>query len=252
MKSLVAAVAVAAMALVSTGAALAAEAKRVLLVATSHSEAPQGRTTGLWLSELTDPYWVFRDAGLAVDIVSIRGGAPPIDPRSGSAAELVEVFRGDQAAVAAFTEAPALETVDHSRYDAIFLAGGHGTMWDFVDNPTLTGIVSAMFQAGKPVAGVCHGPAGFLGATDANGRPIVEGRQVTGFTNLEERAAGWTDLVPFLLEDRLVAEGATFDGGMVFMRNTVRDGTLISGQNPASADRTAELVLEALGVEPRS
>lgn len=223
-----------------------AQTPRVLIVATSHSQALGGRVTGLWLSELTEPYWVFRDAGLEVDITTIKGGSPPIDPRSGSEASVSGALRNDSRALAAFRQAPPLDSVGGDAYDAVFLAGGHGTMWDFPAHRSLAALVSAAFRAGKPVAAVCHGPAGFLGATDADGRPIVAGRRVTAFANDEERAAGWTAAVPYLLEDRLRSQGARFADGGVYRNHAVRDGNLITGQNPMSAAAAARLVLEAL------
>lgn len=227
-------------------AAVAAE-PRILLVATSHSTVPDSdRTTGLWLSELVDPYWVFRDAGAKVDIATIAGGAPPIDPRSGKEADLADAFRNDQTARAAFDQARPLADIATESYDAIFLAGGHGTMWDFVDNAAMTERVNQMFRDGKVVAAVCHGPAGLLGATDASGQPIVAGRKVTGFTDVEELVAGWSGLVPFSLEERLKQLGGDVTAALPFRAHAVRDGTLVTGQNPASSERAARLVLAAL------
>jgi putative intracellular protease/amidase len=224
----------------------AAASGKILIVVTSHAEALKGRATGLWLSELTEPYWVFRDAGFEVEIASILGGPAPIDPRSGSEAAVGAAFRNDPAAIAAFNQAAPIDRVQMQDYGALFLSGGHGTMWDFPSNPHLARIVGEAYRAGKPVAGVCHGPAGFIGAVDAQGDSIVKGKRVTGFTNAEERAAGWTEFVPFLLEDRLKQLGGRFESAGVFASHAVRDGNLISGQNPASASPAAELVLEVL------
>ncbi|MCU0539015.1 MAG: type 1 glutamine amidotransferase domain-containing protein [Desulfobacterales bacterium] len=228
-------------------ASLAGGSGKILIVVTSHAEALKGKVTGLWLSELTEPYWVFRDAGFEVEIASIKGGPAPIDPRSGSAASVGPAFRNDPAAMAAFNQATPVDRIKIGEYAALFLSGGHGTMWDFPSHPVLMRIVGEAFRAGKPVGGVCHGPAGFIGAVDAQGDPIVKGRRVTGFTNAEERAAGWTEYVPFLLEDRLKELGGRFENAGVFSAKAVRDGNLISGQNPASAAPAAKLVLEALG-----
>lgn len=230
----------------SASAVQAGASGKILIVVTSHAEALKGKVTGLWLSELTEPYWVFRDAGFEVEIASIKGGPAPIDPRSGSAASVGPAFRNDPAAMAAFNQATPVDRIKIEQYAALFLSGGHGTMWDFPSHPVLARIVGETFRAAKPVGGVCHGPAGFIGAVDAQGDPIVKGRRVTGFTNAEERAAGWTEYVPFLLEDRLRELGGRFENAGVFGAKAVRDGNLISGQNPASAAPAAKLVLEAL------
>jgi putative intracellular protease/amidase len=236
------------------GAALAAsETPRILIVATSHADVPgSGKRTGLWLSELIDPYWVFREAGAEVRIATVKGGPAPIDPRSGGAGDLARAFRNDPVAMDKFTQAPAVDAVDASGFDAVFFAGGHGTMWDFAENATIARMVSEFVRAGKVVGSVCHGPAALLSATDAEGRPVVAGKRITAFTDGEEAAAGWTDLVPYSLEQRLKAQGAVFEGAGVFRRNAVRDGTLVTGQNPASADDAAKLVLEALRERARS
>ncbi|MCU0837765.1 MAG: type 1 glutamine amidotransferase domain-containing protein [Rhodospirillales bacterium] len=220
---------------------------RILIVATSHSEVPNAdKTTGLWLSELTDPYRVFREAGANVDIATITGGPAPIDPRSGSAKKLDTAFNNDPSAVTKFNTAPALKDVDTARYDAVFFAGGHGTMWDFADNPVVAATVSTFVAAGKPVGAVCHGPAALLSARTADGQPIVGGLRVTAFTDREESAAGWTGLVPYSLEQRLKQLGAQFEAAGTFQPYAVRDGLIITGQNPASSDAAAKLLLDAV------
>jgi putative intracellular protease/amidase len=224
---------------------------RILIVATSHSQVPNAdKTTGLWLSELTDPYRVFRDAGARVDFATIKGGAAPIDPRSGDANGLVSAFRGDQQAVSRYNTAPPLKDVDPAAYDAVFFAGGHGTMWDFADNPVVSRWVSDFIAAGKPVGAVCHGPAALLSAKTPNGRPVVDGVRLTAFTDREEAAAGWTNLVPYSLEQRLKGEGARFENAGVFRGFAVRDGLIVTGQNPASSDDAARLLLEAIKQRP--
>lgn len=220
---------------------------RIIIVATSHSAVPNSdKKTGLWLSELTDPYRVFRAAGARVDIATISGGPAPIDPRSGDAGDLVSAFGGDEKAVGQFNKAPALADVDPAAYDAVFFAGGHGTMWDFADNAVVSRWVSDFVAAGKPVGAVCHGPAALLSARAADGRPVVQGVRVTAFTDREEGAAGWTGLVPYSLEQRLKALGADFEAAGVFRGFAVRDGLIVTGQNPASSDEAAKLLLEAL------
>jgi putative intracellular protease/amidase len=199
---------------------------------------------------MTDPYWVFRDTGLGVDIASIRGGEPPIDPRSMSGSRgsgpLVRRFQADAKAMEAFRSTPELGSVDASSYDALFLAGGHGTMWDFPSSLPLNRTLTRAFRANRVVAAVCHGPAGLLGITDARGEPVIKGRRVTGFTNAEEQAVQLTSVVPFLLEDAMKAKGARFVAGPDFEPHVLQDRYLITGQNPRSAEPAAQLVVQAL------
>lgn len=229
----------------------ARRSKRLLVIVTSQAEAtPSGKPTGLWFSELADPYWTFRDAGLEVEIASIRGGEPPIDPRSLSgergAGPLVERYRANAEAMKKFSSSAALATVDAANFDALFLAGGHGTMWDFPLSQPLIKAVSRAFRGGRVVAAVCHGPAGLLNASDASGQSILKDRRVTGFTNAEEDAVQLTSIVPFLLEDEMRSKGARFVAGPNFAPHALRDGNLITGQNPRSAEAAARLVVEAL------
>ncbi|MCR9219146.1 MAG: type 1 glutamine amidotransferase domain-containing protein [Alphaproteobacteria bacterium] len=228
------------------GAAAGAGAARgrALMVLTSTGVVPgSDRPTGLWWSEYSEPLALFLEAGLTVDVASIKGGPVPVDPRSGGAARA----KRDADAWARARDSLPIERVAERAYDALFLPGGHGTMWDFPDHPVLTRLVGEAAARGAPVGSVCHGPAGLIGARTPDGRPLVAGRRVNGFTNDEERAAGMDAVVPFLLQDRLVALGGRFEHGGVFQRFAVRDGAVICGQNPASSKAAAGLMLEALG-----
>ncbi len=221
----------------------------ILIVTTSHGAIGNtGKRTGLWLEELTTPYYIFRDAGAAVTIASIKGGAVPIDPRSeeGDLPASAKRFRADPEAKRAFGTTLPINAVDVSPYDAIFLPGGHGTMWDLPESRDLAVRVAQAYEAGKVVAAVCHGPAGLVGAKRADGSPLVAGKRVSAFTNEEEEAAGLTKAVPFLLETRLAELGAHVETGPRFQPLAIRDGQLVTGQNPASAEKVAELVLSAL------
>ena len=238
--------ATAAIALLSAVPPLRAQDKgRILIVSTSHADAPGGRKTGLWLSELTEPYWIFREAGYGVDIASIQGGTPPIDPRSGSDRLVPEKSRNDEAALRAFNESICVDCINPRPYVALFLAGGHGALWDFPRSESLRGIVERAAADRKPIGAVCHGPAGLLGAR-IDGKPLAAGRRLTAHTDDEEERAGWAAHVPYLLEQRLKAEGASFQSGAAFRSHAVRDGLLVTGQNPASANACARLLLEAL------
>jgi putative intracellular protease/amidase len=218
---------------------------RVVIVATSHGDAPGGRQTGAWLPEVTGPYWIFRDAGCAVDIGTIRGEAPPIDPRSGSERALAGLLRNDEAALQAFHEAVCLDCVDGRRYDAVFLAGGRGALWDFPTSGSLRALLEHAALARKPIGAVSHGPAGLLGA-QVEGRPLAAARRIACFTDDEEARAHWIDHLPFSLEQRLKAEGATVQPGGANQAHVVRDGRIVTGQNPASAITAARRLLETL------
>jgi putative intracellular protease/amidase len=224
---------------------------KILIITTSHATmGTSGEPTGIWLEELTTPYYAFVDQGAQVTIASIDGGAVPIDPRSlrpaGENDASVERYLSDDALRAQvrttvrFTEAIARD------YDVVFLPGGHGTMWDYPNSAALANVVVRFMDTGRVVAAVCHGPAGLVSARRADGTPIVAGRRVSAFTDSEERAAGLDDDVPFLLETRLRELGATYVSGPDFQPFAVRDGNLVTGQNPASAQDVARLTLEAV------
>jgi putative intracellular protease/amidase len=218
---------------------------RVLIVATSHADAAGGRQTGVWLPEVTEPYWIFRDAGHAVDFGTVKGEAPPIDPRSGSERALAERLRHDDAALKAFHEAVCIDCVDGRRYAAIFLAGGRGALWDFPASDSLRAMLEGAARDRKPIGAVSHGPSGLLGVRVA-GRPLAAGRTLTCFTDEDEQRAHWAALVPFSLEQRLRAEGALLPPGRPGQQHVVRDGTLVTGQNPGVGGRVARQLLDLL------
>jgi len=223
---------------------------KILIVTTSHARmGDTGKATGLWFEELATPYWAFRDAGADVTIASIAGGPVPIDATSleGEIAASVARFRDDARAMAGLQASIAVADLDPGDFDAVFLPGGHGTMWDLPDNPGLIRLIAAIWAAGKPVAAVCHGPAGLVNVRDGAGRSIVAGRRVSCFTNSEEAAVGLADAVPFLLETRLKALGGRFEAAPDFAPLAIRDGQLVTGQNPASSAAVARLVLDAIG-----
>jgi putative intracellular protease/amidase len=215
--------------------------QQVLIVLTNTAQVPDSeRPTGVWASEYTDPYEVFTNAGFEVHVASPKGGRSPVDPRSGSDAKVHRIPSAWQK----MQQTIPLADINARDYAAIFLAGGHGTMWDFPNEPNLVRVVSDAIALNRPVGAVCHGPAGLIGATTTDGRPLLAGRRVNSFTNAEERAAGMTDVVPFLLEDRLRELGGEFASGGVFQRFMVEDRGLITGQNPASADAVATRIVE--------
>ena len=229
---------------------------RALIVLTSvgafpaEAGAQAGRRTGFYMDEMATPYWALRDAGVTVDIASIAGGRPPADPVSigeeGSRKSSVQRFLDDPASMAALQSSIAIADVDPDAYGLIFLPGGHGTMWDFAQSANLARVVGRMFDRNAIVGAVCHGPAGLIGARTSGGTPIVQGRRVNSFTDAEEEAVGLTKTVPFLVESALRANGAIFEGTDNFASYAIRDGNLITGQNPASVQAVAELLVAAI------
>jgi len=225
---------------------------RILIALTSHGQlGSTGKPTGFYWEELAVPYWALRDAGHDVLMASIAGGEPPADPTSlkdNPAENPPEVtrFLTDAGAMGGLRAAPALDGAAGEAFDALFLPGGHGTMWDLPRSEALAALIARMHEEGRLIAAVCHGPAGLVAARRRDGRPIVEGRRVNGFTDSEERAAGLAEVVPFLLESRLRDLGARFDGGPDFAPFALRDGNLVTGQNPASAEPVARHMIAAL------
>lgn len=227
---------------------------KILIVTTSHSELGKtGRRTGVWLEELAAPYYAFRKAGAEVTVASIKGGQIPFDPRSTGeeqsdvpVPETASRFLGDPDAMASAKDSSSVEEVDAASFAAIFLPGGHGAMWDMPDNAKLARMVGSLFDSGRIVSAVCHGPAGLVSARRRDGRPVVDGKRVSSFTNAEEQAVGLTEIVPFLLESRLRELGGQFEGGPNWQPFVVRDGNLVTGQNPMSSELVARRVIEAL------
>ena len=229
-------------------------ARRALIVLTSHDRlGAKGKPTGFFWEEMAVPYWALRDAGLEVDFASIDGGEPPADPGSDNADErppAVQRFMDDGQAMQSLATSRPVASVEPSRYDLVYLPGGHGTMWDFAQSEALGRLVARAYQDGAVVGAVCHGPSGLAGARLDDGRPLVAGKRVNSFTDAEEAKVGLTDTVPYLLESRLRELGALFEGNPEpFGPHAVRDGRLVTGQNPASSARVADLLLEALDAE---
>ncbi|ACV57675.1 ThiJ/PfpI domain protein [Alicyclobacillus acidocaldarius subsp. acidocaldarius DSM 446] len=217
-------------------------AKKVLMVVTSADKMTDGHPTGLWLSEFAEPYTEFKQAGYEVTVASPRGGQAPIDERSVQNGELNQWPE----AVEILKQTIPLSQVSASDYDAIFLPGGHGTMFDFPDSAELQALIRTFAESGKVVAAVCHGPAGLVNVRLSNGDPLVKGKRVTAFTDEEERAVKLDDKVPFMLETRLRELGAQFVAQPMWSDHVERDGNLITGQNPQSGISAAKAVIQAL------
>jgi putative intracellular protease/amidase len=220
--------------------------KRILVAVTSHGVlGSTGRPTGFYVEEVAVPWEVFVSAGHHVDLVSTAGGVPPRDGEDPSDPRQ-QRFLTDERVTAQLADTPAAGQVDAEAYDAIFFAGGHGTMWDFPDNPELARLGRTIYERGGVVGAVCHGPAALVGLTLSDGSYLVAGKKVSAFTNTEEAAVGLTDVVPFLLADRLAAQGATHVPADDFAAQVVTDGRLVTGQNPASAQGVAQAMVVAL------
>ncbi|WPR72401.1 type 1 glutamine amidotransferase domain-containing protein [Flavobacterium sp. NG2] len=223
--------------------------KKVLFVVTSHSELGNtGEKTGFWTEEFAAPYYELLDKGVQIDIATPKGGQPPIDPKSEDpsfATEDTKRFDNDSELLAKLKNTKKLAEVAASDYDAVFYPGGHGPLWDLATDKNSAALIATFYSNNKPVAFVCHSPA-VLKNVKVNGDYLVKGKKLTGFSNTEEAAVGLTDVVPFLLEDALQANGAIYSKGADWGSYVVEDGLLITGQNPASSKLVAEKLLHQL------
>src|SRR6476620_4050655 len=224
---------------------------KVLMVITSHDQLGNtGRKTGFWLEELAAPYYVFKDAGVEITLASPKGGRPPLDPKSNEPefrTDLTLRFENDAAAEAQLDKTVRLDSVRQEDFDAVFYPGGHGPMWDLAEDKASIKLIESFIAAGKPIGIVCHSTGALRHVRAPDGKLLVQGKEVTGFTNGEEEEVGLTKVVPFLVEDELMNRGAVFSKVKNWGVHTVADGQLITGQNPASSGPAAKLLLEKLG-----
>lgn len=222
----------------------------ILIVLTSHDTLGNtGRKTGFWLEEFAAPYYAFVDAGVQVTLASPAGGQPPLDPKSDdpdAQTDDTRRFRQDKDAQRQLAATLRLAQVQAADYDAVFYPGGHGPLWDLAEDPKSVALIETMLAAGKPVAAVCHAPGVLRHAMTADGKPLVQGRQVTGFSNAEEAAVQLSDVVPFLVEDELKRLGGQYTSGPDWQPHVVSDGLLVTGQNPASSVGVANALLDRL------
>lgn len=223
---------------------------KILIVLTSHDTlGDTGKKTGFWLEELAAPYYAFLDAGAQLVLASPKGGQPPLDPKSDLPdfqTDTTRRFQADADALKALAQTVALDTVDAADFDAVFYPGGHGPLWDLAESPVSIALIEAFDRAGKPLGLVCHAPGALRHVKAASGLPLVNGRKVTGFTNGEEDAVELTNIVPFLVEDMLKADGGLYEKGPDWAPYVVEDGDLVTGQNPASSDAVAHALLKRL------
>jgi len=219
--------------------------KKVLFVLSSHSDlGTSGQKTGWYLPEAAHPYHVLTSKGFAVDFASPKGGHAPVSPNSTTEDflkdELNNQFLNSPKTKALYENTLKASAVDPKQYGAILYVGGHGGMWDFADDATLIKVAETIWANGGVVAAVCHGVAGILNLKAPNGELIIKGRQVTGFTNAEEEAISLTNVMPFLVEDKLKEHGGKFSSAGVWAPHVLVDGKLVTGQNPGSATGVAE------------
>lgn len=222
----------------------------ILMVLTSHATlGHSGRATGVWLEEFAAPFYVFRDAGAQLTLASPRGGRPPVDPASEHAAAQTHATRrlkADATARALLADTRVLRDTEVQRFDAVFYPGGHGPLWDLVEDPHSIALLQQVLAVGQPLGLVCHAPAVLRDVRGEDGLPVLRGRRVTGFSNREEQAAGLAALVPFLLQDMLQSQGALYLQGPDGQPHVVVDGRLVTGQNPASAGPAARALCQLL------
>ncbi len=223
---------------------------KVLIVLTSHDRlGDTGKKTGFWLEEFASPYYHLKDAGVLVTLASPRGGQPPLDPKSHEPdfqTDDTRRFDDDKAAQNELANTAKLAEMKVENFDAVFYPGGHGPLWDLHNDNDSIALIEAFIAAGKPVATVCHAPSVLLKAKDQNGDPLVKGKEVTGFSNSEEAAVELTDVVPYLLEDQLIAVGGVYRKVEDWNSLAVVDGLIITGQNPGSSAAVAEALVKAL------
>ncbi|MCC9138028.1 type 1 glutamine amidotransferase domain-containing protein [Pontibacter silvestris] len=223
---------------------------KVLFVLTSHAELGEtGKKTGFWVEEFAAPYYVLADAGADIAIASPLGGEPPVDPSSeapGAQTEATKRYNGDQELQNKLQNTIKLSEVKADDFDAVFYPGGHGPLWDLTASDESVALIESFAKQYKPVAAVCHAPAVFARVKGPNGEPLVKGKNVTGFTNSEEEGVKLTEVVPFLVEEKLKELGGNYSKVDDWQPHVVRDGLLITGQNPASSEGVAKELLNLL------
>lgn len=220
---------------------------KVLFVTTSHDTmGDTGDKTGVWLEELAAPYYVFKEVGADITVASPKGGPVPLDPKSQGiiiATRNTKRFLKDGEAMNFISDSMVLSEIKADDFDAVFLPGGHGPLWDLADNKILKQLLEAFDTDGKPIGAVCHGVVGLVSLQNDQGEFLVKGKRLTGFSNSEEESAGLTSVVPFLLETKLLSLGALYSKEANYVSYVVADGNIITGQNPASSEEVAKKIV---------
>jgi putative intracellular protease/amidase len=223
---------------------------KVLMVITSHDQLGNtGRKTGFWLEELAAPYYVFKDAGVEITLASPKGGRPPLDPKSNEPefrTDLTLRFEKDPAAEAQLDKTVRLDSIKQEDFDTVFYPGGHGPMWDLAEDRHSIKLIESFLSAGKSIGIVCHSTGALHHVKGPDGKLLVQGKEVTGFTNGEEQEVGLTKIVPFLVEDEMLRLGAIFSKKANWDAHVVSDGQLITGQNPHSSGPAAKALMAAV------
>lgn len=224
--------------------------EEILIVLTSHEDlGDTGEKTGFWIEEFATPYYYLVDNGVKVSLASPSGGQPPIDPTSAkpeNQTESTKRFKKDASLQEKLSNTHKLSEVSAADFDAVFYPGGHGPLWDLAESEVSARLIEEFYSANKPISFVCHAPAALQNVKNGSGEPLVKGKKVTGFTNSEEEQAGLTKVVPFLVEDMLKEKGGIYSKAGDYEEYALEDGLLITGQNPASSQKVAELLLNKL------
>ena len=224
--------------------------KKILFVLTSHEDLGNtGFKTGFWIEEFAAPYYLLKDKGYDITLTSPNGGQPPIDPKSNEPdfqTPATVRFNGDKETKEILSKTIKLSSVNQSDYDAVFFPGGHGPLWDLAEDPHSIALIESFIKNNKPVSAVCHAPAIFKHTKNTDGTALVNGKKITGFSNSEEEAVQLTNVVPFLVEDMLKKNGGLFSKGDDWTPYAIEDGLLITGQNPASSELVAELLMKKI------
>jgi putative intracellular protease/amidase len=223
---------------------------KILFVLTSHGKlGDTGKKTGFWVEEFANPYYTLLDNGATITIATPKGGAAPIDPSSDTpdaATKDTDRFNKDAEAKSKIANTKVLADMNADDFDAVFYPGGHGPLWDLANDVNSIALIEKFNSQKKPIAFVCHAPAALKDVKDANGKRLVKGKKVTGFSNKEEAAVGLTEIVPILVEDMLIENGAFYSNVDNWEAYAIQDDNLITGQNPASSELVAEKLLAAL------
>jgi putative intracellular protease/amidase len=223
---------------------------KILIVLTSHSQlGTTDQKTGFWIEEFATPYYILKEAGAQITLASPKGGQPPIDPKSDAPENQTEStvrYKKDKNLLQLMEHTTKLKDVLSKNFDAIFYPGGHGPLWDLVTNKNSIQLIEDFWDAKKPIAAVCHAPSVLLNVKDEDGDYLIKGKNVTGFSNSEEKAVQLDKIVPFLLEDALKKQGGLYSKKEDWASYVVKDGILITGQNPASSGAVAKELLALL------
>ncbi|MCK5830526.1 MAG: type 1 glutamine amidotransferase domain-containing protein [Methylococcales bacterium] len=223
---------------------------KILFVLTSHDKlGDTGQKTGFWLDEFASPYYAFKDAEADIILASPNGGEPPLDPKSNEPdfqTEATKRFKKDNNAQVALANTLKLSDISPEDYDAVFYPGGHGPLWDLVEDPHSIALIERMHSTGKPIGAVCHAPAVLRHTKSSDGTSLIKGKSVTGFSNTEEATLQLLDVVPFLLEDELKDKGGNYSKTKDWNPHVITDGNLITGQNPASSSLVVKSMLEII------